>query len=41
MRARPWPNEAEAALDGVFVLRTREDAALLRQRLAAAPAGCW
>ena len=36
-RARPWPNEAEAALDGVFVLRTRADAGRLRQRLAAGP----
>ena len=36
-RARPWPNEAEAALDGVFVLRTREDASRLRQELAAVP----
>ena len=36
-RARPWPNEAEAPLDGVFVLRTRDDAARLRQRLAAGP----
>ncbi|HEX3964782.1 MAG TPA: FAD-dependent oxidoreductase [Trebonia sp.] len=36
-RARPWPNQAEAALDGVFVLRTRDDAASLRQRLAARP----
>jgi NADPH-dependent 2,4-dienoyl-CoA reductase/sulfur reductase-like enzyme/ferredoxin len=34
-RARPWPNAAEAALDGVFVLRTLEQANLLRQRLAA------
>ncbi|HXA59119.1 MAG TPA: NAD(P)/FAD-dependent oxidoreductase, partial [Streptosporangiaceae bacterium] len=34
-RVRPWPNEAEAALDGVFVLRTLEQANLLRQRLAA------
>src|SRR6266851_1665587 len=25
VRARPWPNEAEAALDGVFVLRGRDD----------------
>ncbi|WP_433356111.1 FAD-dependent oxidoreductase [Microtetraspora malaysiensis] len=33
-RARPWPNEAEAALDGVCVLRTIEDATLLRRRLA-------
>ena len=36
-RARPWPNEAEAALDGVFVLRTRDDAAALSQRLAGRP----
>jgi NADPH-dependent 2,4-dienoyl-CoA reductase/sulfur reductase-like enzyme len=37
VRARPWPNPAEAALDGVFVLRTRDDAADLEQRLAAGP----
>ena len=36
-RARPWPNQAEAALDGVFVLRTRTDASRLRQRLAGGP----
>ncbi|MEV1175151.1 FAD-dependent oxidoreductase [Nonomuraea sp. NPDC049784] len=36
-RARPWPNEAEAALDGVFVLRTNDDAARLRRRLAERP----
>ena len=36
-RARPWPNPAEAALDGVFVLRTRDDAAGLRRRLAGRP----
>jgi NADPH-dependent 2,4-dienoyl-CoA reductase/sulfur reductase-like enzyme/ferredoxin len=36
-RARPWPNKAEAALDGVFVLRTRDDAAGLSQRLASRP----
>jgi NADPH-dependent 2,4-dienoyl-CoA reductase/sulfur reductase-like enzyme/ferredoxin len=36
-RARPWPNEAEAALDGVFVLRTRDDAAGLSQALAENP----
>jgi NADPH-dependent 2,4-dienoyl-CoA reductase/sulfur reductase-like enzyme/ferredoxin len=36
-RARPWPNPAEAALDGVFVLRTRDDAAGLRRRLADRP----
>jgi NADPH-dependent 2,4-dienoyl-CoA reductase/sulfur reductase-like enzyme/ferredoxin len=36
-RARPWPNQDEAALDGVFVLRTRDDAAGLRRRLADRP----
>jgi NADPH-dependent 2,4-dienoyl-CoA reductase/sulfur reductase-like enzyme/ferredoxin len=36
-RARPWFNPAEAALDGVFVLRTRDEAAGLRQRLAGRP----
>jgi NADPH-dependent 2,4-dienoyl-CoA reductase/sulfur reductase-like enzyme/ferredoxin len=35
--ARPWPNQAEAALDGVLVLHTRGDAARLRARLAARP----
>jgi NADPH-dependent 2,4-dienoyl-CoA reductase/sulfur reductase-like enzyme/ferredoxin len=37
MRARPWPNAAEAALDGVLTLRTSQDAARLRRRLAAKP----
>jgi NADPH-dependent 2,4-dienoyl-CoA reductase/sulfur reductase-like enzyme len=36
-RARPWPDQAEAALDGVFVLRTRDDAAGLWRRLAGRP----
>src|SRR5215472_11285459 len=36
-RARPWHNEAEAALDGVFTLRTSADAAALQQRLAGRP----
>ncbi|WP_406423472.1 FAD-dependent oxidoreductase [Streptomyces sp. NBC_00873] len=36
-RARPWPNPEEGALDGVFTLRTREDAAGLAERLAAGP----
>lgn len=36
-RARPWFNDAEAALDGVFVLRTRDDTVALRQRLADRP----
>jgi NADPH-dependent 2,4-dienoyl-CoA reductase/sulfur reductase-like enzyme len=36
-RARLWPNRAEAALDGVCVLRTRDDAADLRRRLADRP----
>ncbi|MET9730893.1 FAD-dependent oxidoreductase [Streptomyces sp. NPDC006458] len=37
VRARPWPQEAEAELDGVFVLRTRDDAAALARRLDAEP----
>jgi NADPH-dependent 2,4-dienoyl-CoA reductase/sulfur reductase-like enzyme len=37
VRARPWFNPAEAALDGVFSIRTRVDAAGLRERLAAGP----
>ncbi|MCT9933560.1 FAD-dependent oxidoreductase [Planotetraspora sp. A-T 1434] len=37
VRARPWPNENERDLDGVFVLRTNGDAARLRRRLAARP----
>ncbi|MGW1195206.1 NAD(P)/FAD-dependent oxidoreductase [Streptomyces sp. NPDC002536] len=37
VRARPWFNEAEAALDGVFALRTDEDATRLERRLAAGP----
>jgi NADPH-dependent 2,4-dienoyl-CoA reductase/sulfur reductase-like enzyme len=36
-RARPWPNPAEAELEGVFTLRGRDDARLLQQRLAAQP----
>jgi NADPH-dependent 2,4-dienoyl-CoA reductase/sulfur reductase-like enzyme/ferredoxin len=36
-RARQWPSPAEAALDGVMVLRTDDDAARLRERLAARP----
>jgi len=36
-RARPWHNEAEAALDGVFTLRTREEGEALRERLAGRP----
>ncbi|WP_242676418.1 NAD(P)/FAD-dependent oxidoreductase [Streptosporangium minutum] len=36
-RARPWPRDAEADLDGVFVLRTSDDAARLNRRLAARP----
>lgn len=36
-RARQWPHDAEAALDGVFVLRSRDDAAGLRRRLADRP----
>ena len=36
-RARPWPNATEAALDGVFVLRTSDDASRLQRELAAGP----
>ncbi|MGH2586527.1 MAG: NAD(P)/FAD-dependent oxidoreductase, partial [Dehalococcoidia bacterium] len=36
-RARLWPNAEEAALDGVFVVRGRDDAGRLQQRLAAKP----
>jgi 3-phenylpropionate/trans-cinnamate dioxygenase ferredoxin reductase subunit len=38
-RARPWPNQDEAALDGVIALRTRDDSRRLRERLAAGPRG--
>ncbi|MEU2392311.1 FAD-dependent oxidoreductase [Streptomyces sp. NPDC007369] len=37
VRARPWPNQAEAELDGVFVLRTRDDGAALARRFDAGP----
>ncbi|MCX4586160.1 NAD(P)/FAD-dependent oxidoreductase [Streptomyces sp. NBC_01481] len=37
VRSRPWPNESEAELDGVFVLRTRDDAARLHSRLTQGP----
>ncbi|MCX5375563.1 NAD(P)/FAD-dependent oxidoreductase [Streptomyces sp. NBC_00091] len=37
VRARPWPNEEEGALEGVFTLRTRDDGAALERRLAAGP----
>ncbi len=36
-RARPWPDAGEAALDGVFAVRTRDDACQLAARLAARP----
>ncbi|MCP9210013.1 NAD(P)/FAD-dependent oxidoreductase [Streptomyces sp. NEAU-Y11] len=37
VRARPWPHPLEAELDGVFVLRTRQDAVALNRRLTAVP----
>jgi 3-phenylpropionate/trans-cinnamate dioxygenase ferredoxin reductase component len=37
LRARPWPNEVEADLDGMFVIHTADDAHELRRRLAAKP----
>ncbi|MGW4977869.1 NAD(P)/FAD-dependent oxidoreductase [Streptomyces mirabilis] len=36
-RARPWPNSEEASLDGVFTLRTSDEAGRLAERLAAGP----
>ncbi|MFI9047035.1 NAD(P)/FAD-dependent oxidoreductase [Streptomyces sp. NPDC053427] len=36
-KARPWFHPEEAALDGVFVLRTRDDSARLYRHLAAGP----
>ncbi|MFJ9212515.1 NAD(P)/FAD-dependent oxidoreductase [Streptomyces sp. NPDC102264] len=36
-RARPWPDAAEARLDGVLTLRTRDEAAELAERLDAGP----
>lgn len=36
-RARSWPDPEEAALDGVFSLRTGDDAGRLADRLAAGP----
>src|SRR5258708_15210335 len=35
--ARPWSKQAEAELEGVFTVHGRDDAQLLRQRLAAKP----
>jgi 3-phenylpropionate/trans-cinnamate dioxygenase ferredoxin reductase subunit len=37
-RARPWFNPAEAALEGVFTIRTPDDAARVQEALAAGPA---
>ncbi|HEX6483896.1 MAG TPA: FAD/NAD(P)-binding oxidoreductase [Ktedonobacteraceae bacterium] len=37
MRARPWPDAGEAALDGVFVLRNRDHACQIAARLASRP----
>ena len=36
-RSRPWPDAQQAALDGVFTLRTQSDAARLRERLVTRP----
>ena len=36
-RPRPWPDPQQAALDGVLMVRTRSDAARLRERLVAGP----
>jgi len=37
VRARQWPNPAQAALEGVYTLRTSNDAARLQAALAAGP----
>ena len=37
VRARTWFNEAEAELDGMFVVHTADDSRALRQRLASKP----
>lgn len=37
VRSRAWPNPAEAALAGVYTLRTSQDAARLQQALAGRP----
>ncbi|MGI8306310.1 FAD-dependent oxidoreductase [Saccharopolyspora hattusasensis] len=37
VRSRPWPHETEAALDGMCVLRTREDTARLDRLLSRRP----
>lgn len=37
VRARPWSKEEERNLDGVFVLRTRDDAERLHKRLSTKP----
>ncbi|NKY33062.1 FAD-dependent oxidoreductase [Nocardia speluncae] len=37
VRARPWPDPAEGALQGVFTLRTRDDAARLQAALRKGP----
>jgi NADPH-dependent 2,4-dienoyl-CoA reductase/sulfur reductase-like enzyme/ferredoxin len=37
VRSRPWPNEKEAALEGVVSVRTRDDGARLRELVAAGP----
>jgi NADPH-dependent 2,4-dienoyl-CoA reductase/sulfur reductase-like enzyme len=36
-RARPWVNQEEAGLDGMFTVRTRDDSSRLRARLASGP----
>ncbi|MEV5007690.1 FAD/NAD(P)-binding oxidoreductase [Streptomyces sp. NPDC056159] len=37
VHARPWPKEDEAQLDGVFVLRTRDDTVRLHRRMKGPP----
>ena len=37
VRARQWPNPSEAALEGVYTIRTSDDAARMQAALAAGP----
>lgn len=40
-RARPWPNPDEASLDGVFTLRTSDEAGSWPSGWAPGRGGCW
>lgn len=40
-RARPWPNPEEASLDGVFTLRTSDEAGAWPSGWPPGRVGCW